>query len=147
MISTRNIDLQLVVIYRWICKDPIGEVPGLTRVWWHFKKSRLFLQSLDHHQVRAAERNRLPLTTVSGSLGAVKLFNLFPSVDRANQIFFSLNLSAFPFLCDLLIFCFDFFFRRLFLSPVHRELYVCHQDGVAQDILDLAFHLAFGAVL
>lgn len=36
---------------------------------------------------------------------------------------------------------------RLFLSPVHRELYVCHQDGVAQDILDLAFHLAFGAVL
>ncbi|XP_046649567.1 protein inturned-like isoform X3 [Daphnia pulicaria] len=36
---------------------------------------------------------------------------------------------------------------RLFLSPVHRELFVCHQDGVAQDILDLAFHLAFGAVL
>lgn len=104
MISKRNIDLQLVVIYRWICKDPIGEVLGLTRVWWHFKKSRLFLQSLDHHRVRAAERNRLPLTTVSGSLGAVKLFNLFPSVDRENQIFFfSLNLSAFPFLCDLLI--------------------------------------------
>ena len=37
--------------------------------------------------------------------------------------------------------------RRLFLSPVHRELYVCYQDGVAQDILDLAFHLAFGSVL
>ncbi|EFX71932.1 hypothetical protein DAPPUDRAFT_326714 [Daphnia pulex] len=36
---------------------------------------------------------------------------------------------------------------RLFLSPVHRELYVCHTDGVAEDILDLAFHLAFGAVL
>lgn len=42
---------------------------------------------------------------------------------------------------------FFFAFRRLLLSPVHRELYVCYQDGVAQDILDLAFHLAYGAVL
>jgi len=36
---------------------------------------------------------------------------------------------------------------RLFSTPSHRELYVCYQDGVPQDILDLCFHLSFGALL
>lgn len=36
---------------------------------------------------------------------------------------------------------------RLFTAPSHRELYVCYQDGVPQDILDLYFHLGFGALL
>ena len=45
---------------------------------------------------------------------------------------------------------FRFFYnfdRRLFTAPSHRELYVCYQDGVPQDILDLYFHLGFGALL
>jgi len=36
---------------------------------------------------------------------------------------------------------------RLFTTPSHRELYVCYQDGVPQDLLDLCFHLGFGALL
>jgi len=36
---------------------------------------------------------------------------------------------------------------RLFATPPHRELYVCYQDGVPQEILDLCFHLGFGALL
>ena len=42
-------------------------------------------------------------------------------------------------------FFFFVFYRRLMTTPTHRELYVCHQDGVAQDLVDLAFHLGLGA--
>ncbi|CAH1778014.1 unnamed protein product [Owenia fusiformis] len=33
---------------------------------------------------------------------------------------------------------------RLFLEPQVREVYVCHQDGAAQNIVELAFKLGFG---
>jgi hypothetical protein len=66
------------------------------------------------------------------------LFQLL--IDRSSKPIVTLTFSF----CAWVL---DFNFRRLFLSPVHRELYVCHTDGVAHDILDLAFHLAFGAVL
>lgn len=32
-------------------------------------------------------------------------------------------------------------FRRIFKEPVKREVYVCYEDGVPQNIVEIAFKL------
>lgn len=37
------------------------------------------------------------------------------------------------------------YFRRIFKEPIKREVYVCYEDGVSQNMVEIAFKLGINA--